>query len=174
MKSAPLFLYWHFRAERFQWLRVVSSKNSRRCAQYGLLGGGEGHTAELTNRLALNPDTRFMSLPTGGSIILKTSPSITFPFLPFQNSCQRSVLPTSPGIKMDLNDFDIIHTHERIFPADLCTLHCGRIVSGFKKCGGKKQTSLFDCATMWMEKKAGQKTTKGCHKFCRRIQSDKR
>jgi hypothetical protein len=41
--------------------------------KYGLLGGAEGHTAELTNRLA------FMSLPTNGRIILKISLFIKFP-----------------------------------------------------------------------------------------------
>ena len=91
--------------------------------KYGLLGGAEGHTAELTNRLALNPRyevhvfaNQWTNHPE--NITFHKVPMITFPKFLTTISFAYFV-----GIKTSQIHFDIIHTHERIFRADVCTLH---------------------------------------------------
>ena len=131
--------------------------------KYGLLGGGEGHTAELTNRLALNP--RY-EVHVFANRWINHSENITFhhvPILAFPKFLSTISFAYFAGIKMDLNDFDIIHTHERIFRADLCTLHWVPHRFWIQKVRGKKQASLFDYATMWVVKKLAK--NKRCHKF---------
>ena len=131
--------------------------------KYGVLGGAECHTAELTNRLALNP--RY-EVHVFANRWINHSENITFhhvPILAFPKFLSTISFAYFAGIKMDLNDFDIIHTHERIFRADLCTLHWVPHRFWIQKVRGKKQASLFDYATMWVEKKLAK--NKRCHKF---------
>jgi UDP-glucose:(heptosyl)LPS alpha-1,3-glucosyltransferase len=121
--------------------------------KYGLLGGAEAHTAELTNRLALNP--RY-EVHVFANRWINHSENITFhhvPILAFPKFLSTISFAYFAGIKMDLNDFDIIHTHERIFRADLCTLHWVPHRFWIQKVRTKKQPSLYDCTTIWVEKK---------------------
>jgi UDP-glucose:(heptosyl)LPS alpha-1,3-glucosyltransferase len=59
--------------------------------------------------------------------------------------------------------FDIIHTHERIFSADLCTVHSLPHHYWVKKIRRKKLLSLFDLGTIYVEKKLA--VSKKCRLF---------
>ena len=131
--------------------------------KYGLLGGGEAHTAEVTNRLAMNPE---YEIHVFANRWINHSENITFhhvPILAFPKFLSTISFAYFAGIKMSLNNFDIIHTHERIFRADLYTLHWVPHRFWIQKVRTKKQASLFDCATMWVEKKLVK--SKRCHKY---------
>jgi UDP-glucose:(heptosyl)LPS alpha-1,3-glucosyltransferase len=56
-------------------------------------------------------------------------------------------------IKLSLGNFDIVHTHERIFSADVCTLHGIPHHLWVKDVRKKKVPSLFDYGTMWVARK---------------------
>ena len=131
--------------------------------KYGLLGGAEGHTAELTNRLALNPRyevhvfaNQWTNHPE--NITFHKVPMITFPKFLTTISFAYFV-----GIKTSQIHFDIIHTHERIFRADVCTLHGIPHQTWIRDIRKKKKYSLFDYGTIWVAKKLTESGR--CHKF---------
>ena len=119
--------------------------------KYGLVGGGERFVLELTERIALNHryDVHVFAnkwRPLSDRITFHKVPVISFPkflttisFAWFANR------------KMAKINFDIIHTHERIFHADIFTMHGVPHRFWVKKVRRKKM-SLFDYATSWVEK----------------------
>lgn len=124
--------------------------------KYGLVGGGERFVFELTERLARNPqyDIHVFAnkwLPDSGlsRLTFHKVSIITFPkwlttisFAMFAKSKIASV-----------GGFDLIHTHERIFEADVCSMHFIPHRYWVKKIRGKRILSLFDLATCWVEKR---------------------
>ena len=120
--------------------------------KYGLIGGGEHFARELTERVAM--DCRYdvhvfanKWMPQSDRITFHKVPIITFPkflttisFAWFANR------------KIDKMHFDIIHTHDRIFHAHIFTMH-GVPHPFWVKRVRRKQMSLFDFATSWVERK---------------------
>ncbi|MFW8601942.1 glycosyltransferase family 4 protein [Desulfobacterota bacterium M19] len=122
--------------------------------KYGLVGGGERFVSELTERLATNPayDIHVFAnrwQAQSDSITFHKVPIITFPkwlttisFAWFANK-----------LIATLGGFDLIHAHDRIFRADICSMHFIPHRIWVKTIRGKRYLSLFDRATIWVEKK---------------------
>ena len=120
--------------------------------KYGLLGGAERFVYELTERLSLNEKYDFHVftnrwLPGSDRITFHKVPIIRFPrflttisFAWFANR------------KISKINFDLVHTHDRIFDADIFTMH-GIPHRIWVHEVRKKSMSLFDRATCWAEKR---------------------
>ena len=130
--------------------------------KYGLLGGAEQFVAELTSRLAKQTGYDFHVLTNlwqAGTTKIKFHkiPIITFPkyltTLSFAYFTQR---------RINRCNYSLVHSHERIFGADIFTLH-GIPHRYWVHNIRRKKMSLYDLATSWVEKKL---VTQGkCQKF---------
>jgi UDP-glucose:(heptosyl)LPS alpha-1,3-glucosyltransferase len=121
--------------------------------KYGLLGGAENHTAELTNRIAQNEQ---YDVHVFANQWTNHSENITFhkvPIISFPKFLTTISFAYFAGLRMSPIHFDIIHTHERIFSADICTLHGLPHSTWVKEVRKKRINSLFDYGTIWVEKK---------------------
>lgn len=119
--------------------------------KYGLVGGGERFVLELTERIALNHryDVHVFAnkwRPQSDRITFHKVPVISFP--KFLTTISFAWFANRKMAKMN---FDIIHTHERIFHADIFTMHGVPHRFWVKKVRRKKM-SLFDYGTSWVEK----------------------
>jgi UDP-glucose:(heptosyl)LPS alpha-1,3-glucosyltransferase len=130
--------------------------------KYGLVGGAEQFAAELTNRLHSQTEydfhiyaNRWQKSAVG--VNFHQVPVISFPkFLTtvsFAYFCRHLIKG---------NKFSLIHSHERIFTADIFTLH-GIPHRHWIHHVRRKQMSLYDLATAWVEKKLVY--SGGCQKF---------
>ena len=130
--------------------------------KYGLIGGAEQFAAELTSELCNRTDHTFQVFANRwqsntGAVSFQKIPVISFPkFLTtisfawfVQNRLRRG-------------DFDLVHSHERIFAADLFTLH-GVPHRYWVHNIRQKSMSLYDRATAWVERKLVYEG--GCSKF---------
>jgi UDP-glucose:(heptosyl)LPS alpha-1,3-glucosyltransferase len=121
--------------------------------RYGLVGGSERFAREVTERLSLNPDYSIHVFTNqwkscSDRIVFHKYPIIKFP---------RFFQPISTALfvqKMIANqNFDIIHTHERVFEADIYSIHGLPHKYWIKNIRKKKWLSLFDYCTHRIEKK---------------------
>jgi UDP-glucose:(heptosyl)LPS alpha-1,3-glucosyltransferase len=121
--------------------------------KYGLVGGAEGHTAELTNRIA--KDARY-DVHVFANKWENHNENITFhkiPIISFPKYLTTPSFAFFAGLEISkINSFDLIHTHDRIFNADLFTMH-GIPHRLWVHDVRKKSMSLFDYATEWVESK---------------------
>lgn len=130
--------------------------------KYGLAGGAEQFASELTGKLRDRTQDDFHVLanriaPDPGAVRFEKIPVVSFPkwmttvsFAWFvQNQIQRG-------------NFDLVHSHERIFAADLFTLH-GVPHRYWVDQVRRKSMSLYDRATAWVERKLVLEG--GCRKF---------
>lgn len=131
--------------------------------KYGLVGGGELFAFELTERLAQDPRYDIHVLANewqqdSASITFHKIPIITFPkwltTLSFAWFVERKLKELKP---------DIVHTHDRIFRADLATVHSIPHMTWVKEVRRKRVPSLFDFATSWVERRMFEKG--GCRKI---------
>ena len=132
--------------------------------KYGLVGGAEGFAAELTGRIASDPRFEVHLFAnrwaaTDDRVAFHQVPVVRFPrFLTtpsFAWFARRRMSAEGP--------FDVVHAHDRIFRADLATLHGiphRRWVHDVRR---KKRMSLFDRATARMEDRLVLKG--GCRRF---------
>jgi UDP-glucose:(heptosyl)LPS alpha-1,3-glucosyltransferase len=120
--------------------------------KYGLVGGAEQFASELTGRLADQSGYDFHVLANrwqAGATDIKFHkiPIITFPkyltTLSFAYFTQR---------RLNRNNFSLVHSHERIFGADIFTLH-GIPHRYWVHNIRRKKMSLYDLTTAWVEKK---------------------
>ena len=121
--------------------------------KYGLVGGGERFVRELTERLTQNVAYDIHVLANqwqGGAnrITFHRIPIITFPkwlsTVSFAWFVQRTLKKIKP---------DIVHTHDRIFTADVVTVHSIPHRIWVKEIRCKRIPSLFDLATGWVERR---------------------
>ena len=133
------------------------SVNRRKIAvivpKYGLVGGGERFVLELTERIAKHPLYEVHVFANqwravSDNVAFHKVPIIRFPkFL------------TTPGFAFFANrqisqmNFDIVHSHERVFKADIVTLHSVPHRFWIREIRKKKFMSLFDLATVWVEQR---------------------
>jgi UDP-glucose:(heptosyl)LPS alpha-1,3-glucosyltransferase len=131
--------------------------------KYGLVGGAEGYAAELTERLALNPGYDIHVFANqwdarSDRITFHKVPIISFPkfltMLSFAFFVDRLV---------SKQPFDLIHSHDRIFHADIYTMHGIPHKNWVTHVRKKKRMSLFDWSTAWVEKQ--MITNGGCQRF---------
>lgn len=130
--------------------------------KFGLVGGAEQFVAQLTRRLHADHDFQFSVLANRwegrhAGVTFSKIPIVTFPkFL------------TTPSFawfvrkRLSAGSFDLIHSHDRIFAADLFTLH-GIPHRYWVRNIRQKRMSLYDTATALMEKTLVCEG--GCRKF---------
>lgn len=120
--------------------------------KYGLVGGGEGFAAELSARIADNfgYDIHVFAnkwIANSDKITFHKVPIVTFPkwltTLSFAWFANKRI--------QNIGGFDLIHTHERIFKADICSMHFIPHRFWVEKIRKKKMLSLFDRVTIWVE-----------------------
>jgi UDP-glucose:(heptosyl)LPS alpha-1,3-glucosyltransferase len=131
--------------------------------KYGLTGGAENFAAELTGHLAQNTGYEFHVFanqwtPGTGSIRYHKIPIISFP--KFLTTMSFACFAGREIAKMD---FDIVHTHDRIFNADIYSMHGIPHRTWVYDIRKKKRMSLFDLGTQWVEKKLVANSN--CRKF---------
>jgi len=131
--------------------------------KYGLVGGAEGFAAELTERIAMNFrfDVHVFANRWGVSsdrVTFHKIPAIQFPrFLSspgFAWFAGREIFAAGP--------FDLIHTHDRIFRADVYTMH-GIPHRWWVREVRKKGMSLFDRSLARVEDRLVSEG--GCRRF---------
>ena len=120
--------------------------------KYGLLGGAEQFVAELTGRLAYQTGYDFHVCANrwqkpDAPMIFHQRPIISFPKFMTTPSFAYFV-----QCHIKRNDYSIVHSHERIFAADIFTMH-GIPHRYWVHNIRRKQMSLYDLATDWVEKK---------------------
>ena len=130
--------------------------------KYGLVGGAEGFVSELTERISLEPryDVHvFANMWQSNSerITFHKVPVITFP--KFLTTVSFAYFARKKIAKME---FDLIHAHDRIFDADIFTMH-GIPHRMWVNEVRKKRMSLFDYGTAWVERCLVE--NKRCKKF---------
>ncbi len=120
--------------------------------KYGLVGGAETFVLELCERLALRREFKIHVFANkwrkgAGPIAFHKVPVIRFP---------RFLEPISfayfANQRICRQDFDLVHSHERIFEMDLFTFH-GIPHKEWIRTTRKRPMTLFDRATAWVEHK---------------------
>ncbi len=120
--------------------------------KYGLIGGGERFAAELTERLARRGKYEFHVFANrwrsgGEGIAFHKVPTVSFPrFLRPVGFAWLADRMVSRG------GFDLVHSHERIFRADVFSLHSVPH-AGWVRDVRRKRAGLFDLATVSVEKR---------------------
>ncbi len=119
--------------------------------KYGLVGGAERFAYELTERLSLSEKYDFHVFANRWQ---SSSDRITFhkvPIIRFPRFLTTISFAWFANRKISKMNFDLIHTHDRIFDADIFTMHgiSHRIWMHEVR---RKFMSLFDRATCWVEK----------------------
>ncbi|MBI5575409.1 MAG: glycosyltransferase family 4 protein [Deltaproteobacteria bacterium] len=120
--------------------------------KYGLIGGGERFAAELTERLARKGKYEFHVFANrwssgSGDIVFHKVPAIRFPRFLRPVGFARFVDRMVSG-----GSFDLVHSHERIYCADIFSLHSVPH-AGWVRDVRRKRPGLFDLATVSVEKR---------------------
>lgn len=120
--------------------------------KYGLVGGGEEHTAQLTNRLSRLGEYEVHLMANkwanvSDPICVQKIPILSIPKFLTTSSFAHFVKARTSGIR-----FDLIHTHERIYKADLSTLHWIPHRIWIQDVRKKKRPTLFDRVTISVER----------------------
>ncbi len=120
--------------------------------KYGLVGGGERFSSKITGLLAQNENFDFHVfanrwISNSNLVTFHRIPKINFPRflrpLAFAILAQRMI---------DKSGFHIVHSHERIFRADVFSVHCTPH-SCWVRNVREKRPSLFDRSVMQIEKR---------------------
>lgn len=120
--------------------------------KYGLLGGAEQFAAELTDRLISATGFDFHVYANRWE---KSTTPVTFEKVPIVSFPKFLTTPSFAyfaGRSIERSNFSLVHSHERIFSADIFTLH-GIPHRYWVRHIRRKQMSLYDLATAWVEKK---------------------
>ncbi len=125
--------------------------------KYGLVGGGEQFAMELSQRVAENSSYEVHVLANKWK---KHSDNIFFhkiPYIAFPKLFGPLVFAFFANKKAKQLGIDIVHAHERIFNCHVFTIHGIPHKTWIKKVRKKKLPSLFDIATIRLEKNIAQK-----------------
>jgi UDP-glucose:(heptosyl)LPS alpha-1,3-glucosyltransferase len=120
--------------------------------KYGTIGGGERFAYELTDRLARDGRyeihvfaNRWVSGP--GPIVFHKIPRVPFPrFL------RQAIFAWFVRRQIEKGDFDLVHAHDRIFRADVFTIHSIPHETWIRDIR-KRRPTLFDRVTAWVERR---------------------
>jgi len=125
--------------------------------KYGLVGGAEGFAYEITERLAKRDD---FEIHVFANKWRQGASPITFhkvPYLPFPRFMRPINFAYLSNRRIHPRDYDLIHSHDRIFQMDLLTMH-GIPHKAWMREARAKRLSLFDRSMTWVEKKALSKS----------------
>jgi UDP-glucose:(heptosyl)LPS alpha-1,3-glucosyltransferase len=120
--------------------------------KYGLVGGAEQFASELTECIAQSNRYEIHVFANNWQVY---SDRVTFhkvPIISFPKFLTTISFAYFAGEKIARMKFDLVHTHERIFDADIFTMH-GIPHRIWVKEIRKKPMSLFDRATDWVERR---------------------
>lgn len=120
--------------------------------KYGLLGGAEQFVAELTDRLVTSTGYDFHVYANRWK---KSAAPTTFDWVPiisFPKFLTTLSFAYFTQRRINRNNFSLVHSHERIFAADIFTLH-GIPHRYWVRHIRRKRMSLYDLATAWVERK---------------------
>lgn len=120
--------------------------------KYGLVGGGERFAAELTERLARRGRYEFHVFANRWE---SSSPEISFhkvPVLRFPRFLRPLSFARFADRMIARGRFDLVHSHERIFRADVFSVHSVPHAGWIREVR-RKRPSLFDRATVFLEKR---------------------
>ena len=120
--------------------------------KYGLVGGAEQFAAELTDRL-VSP-TRY-DFHVYANRWQKSAAPVTFhriPIISFPKFLTTLSFAYFVQRRLKRDNYSLVHSHERIFAADIFTLH-GIPHRYWVRHIRRKQMSLYDLTTAWVEKK---------------------
>ncbi len=120
--------------------------------KYGLLGGAEQSTAELTDRLAHQTSFDFHVLANRWQTSSTATKFHRIPIISFPKFLTTLSFAYFVQRQISRNNFSLVHSHERIFAADIFTMH-GIPHRYWVHNIRRKQMSLYDLATLWVEKK---------------------
>jgi len=118
--------------------------------KYGLVGGAERVVSELAERIALNSE---YEIHVFANKWRKFSDRIKFhkvPIIAFPKFLTTISFAYFARKKIAEMEFDLIHAHDRIFDADIFTMH-GIPHRIWVRNVRKKRMSLFDYGTAWVE-----------------------
>ena len=120
--------------------------------KYGLVGGAEQFASELTEKISIGGQNSFCVLANrwqAGSSAIRFH---KIPIISFPKFLTTISFAWFAGRRIRQQNFSLVHSHERIFSADLFTLHGipHRYWVHSVRC---KRMSLYDLATAWVEKK---------------------
>lgn len=130
--------------------------------KYGLLGGAERFAAETTERLARKTGYEFhvfanrWNASPGSSVVFHK-----IPILPLLRSLRPWAFAWMVERAIRPEGFDLVHSHDRIFHADIVSLHCIPHKAWVRDIR-KKKASLFDLGTIAVEQRlirSGRNTT---------------
>ena len=120
--------------------------------KYGTVGGGERFVYELTERLAR--DGRYEIhvianrwVPGPGPVVFHKIPRVPFPRFPRQ-----ALFAWLAGREVEKGRFDLVHAHDRIFRADVFTMHSIPHETWVRDIR-KRRPTLFDRVTAWVERR---------------------
>lgn len=124
-------------------------------SKYGLVGGGERFVLELTERLA---QSYSFDLHVFVHAWQNTKSAVTFHRLPVAIPFPKWLTPLSFAWSASraiaaAGDFSLIHAHDRILRADICSQHFVPHRFWVREIRGKRVLSLFDMATCWLERR---------------------
>lgn len=119
--------------------------------RFALVGGAERFACRLTEEM-IPLGYRFHVLAHRWK---KEDYPVTFHrtgYLPFPRFLITPSFAWNVAKRVKKGDFDLIHSHDRIFSADIFTLHGVPHLFWAREVRGKKVLSLFDWATAWVER----------------------
>lgn len=132
--------------------------------KYGLLGGAEQFVAELTDRL-VECNKHNLDFHVYANRWEESTTPITFhriPIISFPKYLTTISFAYFIRRQIERDNFSLVHSHERIFAADIFTLH-GIPHRYWVRNIRRKQMSLYDLTTAWVEKQLVYKGN--CKKF---------
>jgi len=121
--------------------------------KYGLVGGGERFVFEVTERMAQQGRYEFhvfanqWQAAAGSPVHFHKVPAISFP-----RSLRPYVFPWFAQQMINRGGFDLIHSHERIFQADIVSLHCTPHEFWVREVRKKRFPSISDRGAMVIER----------------------
>jgi len=121
--------------------------------KYGLVGGSEGFAFEVTERLAARGE---LEVHVFSNRWRSRSAQIMFhkvPLLPVPRFLRPIIFAHIANKMIGKGNYDIIHSHERIFKMDFFSMHNIPHTTWIEEVR-EKPLSLFDRATAWVERKA--------------------
>ncbi len=131
--------------------------------KYGLVGGAEQFAAMLTSKLCSRTDYTFQVFANRWQAVQDTVGFEKIPILTFPKFMTSLSFAWCVQKRLQRGAFDLVHSHERIFSADLYTIHGIPHRYWIRSIRQKRVMSLYDLATAWVEKKLVYEG--GCHKF---------
>ncbi|MDZ7698354.1 MAG: glycosyltransferase family 4 protein [Deltaproteobacteria bacterium] len=120
--------------------------------KYGSVGGAEGFAFELVERLAARQE---IDLHVFSNRCHPGAAPVTYhhvPILPFPRFMRQISFAWGARRLINHHNVDVIHSHDRIFRMDVCSMH-GIPHRTWITETRKKRMTLFDRAMVWVEKK---------------------